>query len=702
MSAIPSPGETYRPQTCSRTETALLHGWRFIRQDVAGAEGINFDDSTWPQTDLPHTWNNLDGEDGGDNYYRGSGWYRLHYRPAETFAGRVCFLKFDGAFLVTDVYVNGIWVGQHKGGFAAFSFDVSSQLKPGHDNVIAVKVNNSPNPEVPPLSADFTFFGGLYREVKLLITDPVHISPLDYGSCGVYLDASRVSSNSADLQVRAILFNASPREATVQIRALIADAWTNIVTTFESNLALSAGLNSTALLSGQIQKPHLWGGLADPYLYRVFVEVRNGSKLVDRVEQPLGFRYFNVDPSNGFFLNGRSYDLHGVSMHQDWVHQGWAVEDQQRVDNFALLKEVGATALRLSHYEHCEHTYDLADRNGLVVWTEIPLINQITDSPAFYANAAQQLRELIRQRYNHPSVICWGIFNEITMKKGPSPTRLAKQLAALAAQENPGRPSVSAANARDDEPSTWCSALSSFNKYFGWYNGEISDLGPWLDSVRAKNPARSIGISEYGAGANPAHHSETCGKPEPGGPFHPEEYQNLLHELHWQQMKARPFVWCKLLWNMADFASDARNEGGLPGLNDKGLVTYDRRLRKDAFYFYKANWTTDPMVYITGHTFTNRMANSITAKVYSNCDSVELFVNENSLGRRSSTNCIYTWAVTLLSGANSVRAVGTKDSKTVSDSLSWNGPAAPASVPTASAKGSVISAKGDSGATTDH
>jgi beta-galactosidase len=382
-----------------------------------------------------------------------------------------------------------------------------------------------------------------------------------------------------------------------------------------------------------------------------------------------------VDPDQGFFLNGRYYDLHGASQHQDWLDRGWAIGEAERRENFALIKEIGATAMRLSHYEHAEQTYDLADENGVVLWSEIPLINNITEAPAFYDNAKQQLRELIRQRYNHPSVVCWGVFNEIKLKPGPSPDKLVSELAQLAAQEDPTRPSTCAVAGKNEQPSNWYSKVMAFNKYFGWYGSHIGDFAAWVDKAHASYPTNCIGISEYGAGANINQHSEEPVKqPKPDGKFHPEEYQNYFHETYWQDMKQRPFIWCKFVWNLTDFASDSRKEGETPGRNDKGLVRYDRKVRKDAFYWYKANWTTNPMVYITGHTFTQRMTNAITAKVYGNCGPVELYLNGVSQGTRSSTNCIYTWPINLAAGTNNVRAVGQAGG--VSDSLVWIAPAA--------------------------
>jgi hypothetical protein len=293
----------------------------------------------------------------------------------------------------------------------------------------------------------------------------------------------------------------------------------------------------------------------------------------------------------------------------------------------------------------------------------------------------QQLREMIRQRYNHPSVVCWGLFNEITLQAGPAPSPLITQEAQLAAQEDPTRPATAAANSSDNDPTTLISTLIAFNKYYGWYGGIVTDFGPWADNFHATYPTRMVGVSEYGCGASIYQHSEDpVFEPANAGPYHPEEYQNLFHESYWQQMKARPFLWGKYIWNMFDFASDGRNEGDTAGRNDKGLVTYDRQVRKDAFFWYKANWTTNPMVYITGHTFTNRLTNIITGKVYANCDSVELFLNGTSQGTKTSTNCIFTWPLWLQSGTNLVQANGTKGSSNVTDSLIWVVPVLPPTV----------------------
>ena len=500
--------QPYTPPVNERVDVILDPGWRFIRQDVPGAQTNGFDDSAWSVVNLPHTWNNLDGQDGGNNYYRGIGWYRVHCAVDGSYTNRHFFLKFDGAFSVTDVYLNGNYLGEHQGGFAAFVFDATPYINVGADNVIAVKVNNAFNTNLPPLNADFTFFGGLYRDVHLLVTDPVQISPLDYGSPGVYLTTTSVSSSSANLQVTTVVSNSTASAQTVTVRAVVTDAATNIVTTLTNVVTLQASSVSNVVAGAVIANPHLWNGLTDPYLYQTFVEVWNGASAVDVVAQPLGFRYFSVDPTNGFFLNGRHYDLHGVNMHQDWLNCGWALTNAQRDTNFIFLKEIGATFLRLSHYEHNDYTYQLADRNGICVWSEVPIIDYITESPAFYTNSLQQLREMIRQRYNHPSVVCWSVYNEITLQAGPTPTNLISQEVQLVSQEDSTRPSTAAANTSDNDPSTLYTQLIAFNKYYGWYSSPLNGIGSWADNIHANYPSRCIGVSEYGAGASIYQHSE--------------------------------------------------------------------------------------------------------------------------------------------------------------------------------------------------
>lgn len=694
--AVSLEGQIYSPPAGDRVDISLDSGWKFIQQDVAGAQNPLFDDSSWTNVTVPHVWDIPDGQSyPPENFYQGPAWYRSHFTPSINYTNSHFFLKFDGASLVADVYLNGNYLGEHDGGFAAFVYDITPYVNVGGDNVLAVRVNNAVNTNVPPLAADFTFWGGIYRDVHLLVTAPVQISPLDYGSPGVYLAPTNVSASSANLQVTTVVSNSTAAAQTVTVRAVVTDASTNIVTTMTNMVTIPASTVSNIVTAAVIANPHLWNGLTDPYLYQTFVELWNATGVVDVVAQPLGFRWYSVDPTNGFFLNGRHYDLHGVNMHQDWLNCGWALTNSQRSTNFVFLKEIGATFLRLSHYEHNDNTYQLADQNGLCVWSEMPLIDNITQSPAFYTNTLQQLREMIRQRYNHPSIMFWSIYNEVTLDPGPSPTNLISLEAQLVAQEDPTRLSTAAANTSISDPSTFYTQVIAFNQYFGWYSSPLNGIAAWADNVHATYPNRCVGVSEYGAGGSVYQHSENPAFPaNTATSFHPEEWQDIVHETNWELMAARPFLWCKMVWTSFDFASDGRDEGDTPGRNDKGLVTYDRQTRKDAFYFYKANWTTNPMVYITGHTFTNRLTNVITAKVYANCDSVTLYLNGASRGPVTGTNCIYTWPITLQPGTNFVTAIGIKGTTTVTDSLTWIPPTPPPVVSILSPTGAVASIVG--------
>jgi beta-galactosidase len=670
-----------------RVDVSLNSGWRFIRQDVSGAQNASFNDSAWSVVNLPHTWNGFDGQAGG-SYYQGIGWYRTHYPVDGSQAGRRFFLKFDGAYSVADVWVNGNYLGQHQGGFAAFVFDVTPCLKVGADNVIAVKVNNAYNADVPTLGGDFTLCGGLYRNAHLLVTDPVQISPLDFGSPGVYLKTTNVSSNSADLQITTVVSNANATAKTVMLRATVFDAASNTVTVLTNTLVLAAGTLSNVVQSTTVANPHLWNGLADPYLYRVLVELVDGTSVIDQVSQPLGFRWFSVDPNTGFQLNGRAYDLHGVNLHQFWLNLGWAITSTERQKAYALLKELGATFVRLCHYQHADETYQLGDENGIVLWSELGMVGSYTASSNFYANAKQQLQEMIRQNYNHPAICFWSLYNE---QGSAGFTNLLEQLNSVAHTEDSTRLTTAASNQGDGAAMNWYTDVISFNKYFGWYGGVNSDFSSWADNIHNNYPTRCIGLSEYGAGASVYQHEENPTAPVTTSAWHPEEWQNLLHEAYWPMLQARPWIWCKQVWVMFDFPSAWRNEGDTPGRNDKGLVTIDGQICKDAFYFYKAWWTTNPMVYITGHTFTNRLTNAITAKVYANCDSVELFLNGVSQGSRTSTNRIFTWPITLVpGGTNTMQAIGAQGTNTVADSLIWIGQITPPVVSITSPMNSMV------------
>jgi beta-galactosidase len=660
----------------------LNSDWRFQRADEPVARLIDFDDSSWESISLPHTWNNLDGQDGGNNYYRGGAWYRRHltFDPlTQDLKGKSLFLRFDGAAILTDLFVNGHHVGVHHGMFGAFCFDVTPYLNISGDNILAVRADNSIDTDMPPLSADFTFFGGLYRSVHLLALNPVSITPLDDAGPGVYIKQSNVNDDHADLEITTKLRNATAEEHIPNVKCDLIDARGNVVASVDALVNLPAGGRNDSVQTIPLDHPHLWNGRKDPYLYQMRVTVTDENQVVDSVTQPVGVRYFRVDPNLGFFLNGQSYPLHGVCRHQDRPDQGWAISPAEHEEDFNFIMEMGCTAIRLAHYEHAQEFYDLCDRGGLIVWAESCLVNEVTPSKAFTSNAEQQLRELIKQNYNHPSICFWSVFNELRDTKGLTgkPLNLERQqqvdlvtkLNAEAHELDPTRLTTAATLRPPEQALNQITDIQGFNRYIGWYVGVPADWPSWLDGLHKALPNRCIGISEYGAGASVYQHEFDPKQPKPtSGPWHPEEWQCTVHEAAYAAMKQRPWLWGTFIWNMFDFASDMRREGDHSGRNDKGMVTYDRKTKKDVFYFYKANWSDDPFAYITDRRFSPRNVGDAPIKIYSNCDSVDLLADGTDMGVKTSDNHIFIWNnVILQPGPTQLEAIGTRGGKQYAD-----------------------------------
>ncbi len=660
-----------------RQEAALMTGWRFHQGELDQASIVAFDDAAWQAVTLPHTWNAQDGQDGGGDYYRGDGWYRRHFQADTGWAGKRVFLEFDGANRSAEVFLNGRRLGEHRGGFARFRFDATAAIAAGGDNVLAVRVNNGRDDDMIPVAGDFTFFGGLYRSVRLVAVGALHIDLLDHASPGVFVKQTRVSAGRADLDVTVELANDGTETRTADVRVTIADAGGAPVATVAGSAPLSPGERGALRRRIVVTQPHLWDGIRDPYLYRVRAEVIAGGAVCDAVELPLGIRFFRVDPEEGFFLNGRHLDLHGVNRHQDRPDKGWAISEADEREDFDFVREIGATAVRQSHYQQSQCWNDLCDRHGVISWAELAFVNDARDDPGFFANAKEQLRELIRQNSQHPSICFWSIGNE-TFVRDPRVTpadtndRLLAELAAVAKEEDDTRLSTYASNGDVGEPRASLTDVIGFNHYFGWYPDAPEDFGPWLDRQHGRRPDLRIGISEYGAGANVAQHEEPAHRPVAAGPWHPEEWQAIYHEVSWQALAARPWLWGKFIWCMFDFASDGRNEGSTPGRNDKGVVTADRKVRKDAFYWYKANWSQEPVLHITSRRFAVRTIPTTTVKVYSNVETVELWVNGSSRGRKTSANHIFLWPdVELAKGENQIVARAQREGRELEDHCQW-------------------------------
>jgi len=646
-------------------------GWTFAFGDSSNAPAApGYPVAGWEGIDLPHTWNASDGQDGGNDYRRGIGWYRKSIAPDPSLAGKRVFIQFDGANAVTTLFVNGREIGTHRGGFARFRFDVTGFMDPEKENLVAVKVSNAPNPDIPPLDADFTFFGGIYRHVSILATGDLAISCMDLGSSGVSVIQKSVSSARATLTAKVLVDNSGRRTRKPTVRIHLLDRAGNTVAQGSQPVAVTPGSVVTAALQLAVKRPHLWNGRADPYLYRVVVDLVDDGALCDEVSEPLGIRSIAVDREKGFFLNGKPYPLRGVNKHQDRQGKGWAVSEADMEEDFALMSEMGVTAIRMAHYQHPIHEYDLADSLGMVLWTEIPVVNRITASAAFADNATQQLRELVRQNINHPSVVFWGIANEITLQAGPDPQPLMQRLALEAKREDPSRLNAIASAAGDNHPTNWNTDVAGFNKYFGWYVDSLKDFAPWVDKLHRNRtkPSERIGVTEYGAGASIRFHADTLRIQD-----HTEEYQSLYHEVYWNAMSERPFIWGTFVWNMFDFAVDFRTEGDTPGRNDKGLVTFDRKVRKDSFFWYKANWTKEPMVYIASRRFNPRPTSPVCVTAYTNLERVELLVNGRSLGIRPVDHQSVRWDhVPLTRGKNRVEVRGGPGGESVTDRVLWD------------------------------
>jgi beta-galactosidase len=686
-----------------RASMDLSRGWRFRQADgLSEVQSGAFDDSQWTLVDVPHTWNRI-GNEGTErsaltNAVQGVGWYRLRFKTPASSAMRRYFLQFDGVGVIADVWLNGHYLGKHAGAFSRFRFDVSAAIKPSGENLLVVRADNSrPQPgssteNVIPLSGDFFVFGGIYRGVALIATDPLHVDMLDYGGPGLYARTDTVDPNSAAVRVSAKLVNDGSTPRTVMVGTRI-ESDAKVVVASESSRVSVAPLQPVTIdHTLHVGRPRLWQGVKDPYLYELIMTVRSSrGQLLDQVVQPLGVRSLSIDADKGLSLNGEHLFLNGASMHQDRPEKGWAISHADQAQDFELLRDLGANAVRLAHYQHDQFSYELADALGILVWAEIPLVNKVSfdGSPAnvaLAANARQQLTELIRQNYNHPSIAFWSIANEIdltaTQIKGPSRVApLLKSLDLLAKQEDPSRFTVfadcceqPAAGIAPRDAIVGIADAVGYNRYFGWYRGQFDDFGPMLDEAHARHPAVPIAVSEYGAGAALTQHTDdpAGGSINPHGRPHPEEFQNLYHEASWNTLRSRGYLWGVFIWNMFDFSSDSRREGDLTDINEKGLVSYDRQTRKDAFYFYRANWSSQPTLHLVGRRYVDRAYSVVDVKAYSNAALSRLWLNDRDQGTTSCTGGMCQWhSVHLLPGTNELRATAEISGTALIDTMQW-------------------------------
>lgn len=655
----------------SRTEVLLNENWnfRFSWQVQKDSERC---------VDLPHTWNAQDALSGKQDYFRGVGNYRKMLPISENLKGKRLYIRFEGANSVTNLFINQKHVGEHRGSYGAFIFDITDFVDYGKDNEVLVRVNNALQLDIMPLVGDFNFYGGIYRDVHLIITEEQHISTTDYASPGVYLIQNKVTKDNADVTARVMLSNYSQaKRATLKLN--IYDGKKTVVNETK-DIELAVGENLPQELNFTINKPRLWNGKKDPFSYRVEVELSIDGEVKDKIIQPLGLRYYHTDSNEGFFLNGESIKLKGICRHQDRAEIGNALRPIHHDEDMAIILEMGSNAMRLAHYPQATYFYDLADKNGLLVWAEIPFIGPggyaergYVNQQSFRDNGRQQLIELIRQHYNHPSIVMWGLYNELKTE-GDNPEDYIEELNALAHKEDPTRPTVAASFLSDDNPLSKHSDLIAWNKYYGWYGGSFSDMGKWADGIHQKFPEYKLGVSEYGAGASIYHQQEEIKAGSASGWWHPENWQTAYHVGNWKAINERPFIWGSFIWNLFDFGAAHRTEGDRPGINDKGLVTFDRKVKKDAFYFYKANWNKEePFVYISNRRHTHRTNSETTVTVYTNQADAELWVNGKSLGKRQADPyATMTWEnVILEKGSNKVMVRSGSKKAMNSDGVEW-------------------------------
>lgn len=651
-----------------RQDILLNNDWnfRFSHQVQKGTE---------VRVDLPHTWNAQDALSGKIDYKRGIGNYEKNLFIRPEWKGKRLFIRFEGVNNIADVFINRRHIGEHRGGYGAFIFEITGKVEYGKENSILVRVNNGEQLDIMPLVGDFNFYGGIYRDVHLLITDETCISPLDYASPGVRLIQDSVSHRYAKVRAIVDLSNGSSGNQEVELNVRLLDGQ-RVVKEGTKNVNLSGNEVMQQELTFEIDQPHLWNGRQDPFLYQAEVTLFRNGQMVDRVTQPLGLRFYRIDSDKGFFLNGKHLPLKGVCRHQDRSEVGNALRPQHHEEDAALMLEMGVNAVRLAHYPQATYFYDLMDKNGIIVWAEIPFVGPggyndkgFVDLPAFRANGKEQLKELIRQHYNHPSICVWGLFNELT-ELGDNPVEYIKELNVLAHQEDTTRPTTSASNQMGDL--NFITDAIAWNRYDGWYGGTPADLGKWLDRMHKDHPEICIAISEYGAGASIYHQQDSLVKTVPTSWWHPENWQTYYHIENWKTISSRPYVWGSFVWNMFDFGAAHRTEGDRPGINDKGLVTFDRKVRKDAFYFYKANWNREkPMLYLTGKRNTVRTQRLQTITAFTNLSGAELFVNGKSYGKAiPDSYAILEWKnVELEPGENEIKVVSTNKKLPLNDSF---------------------------------
>lgn len=651
-------------------------GWSFKKAPVGKELAVNAPkwDTGWENVEIPHTWNARDMQEQADNFYEGPAYYKKEYFFPVEQKGKRVFLRFEGVGACAEVYVNGELATTHKGGYSAFACEIGAMLKVGEKNEIIVKADNTSRPDVIPVNhVLFGVYGGIYRPIWLVITDPYTISVTDCASSGVYITQKNVSGKQAEVKVKVKLDNGTLQPAPLTLQNIIYDRNGKTIATESQSFDLTALGVQTYESSFKIKNPILWQGRKNPYLYKVVSRLLQNGKVIDEVVQPLGLRKYEIIAGDGFYLNGEKYPMYGVTRHQDWWGLGSALKNENHDFDLATIMDIGATTVRFAHYQQSEYLYSRCDSLGLIIWAEIPFVNRVTGQEA--ENARTQLREMIRQSFNHPSIYVWGLHNEV-YKPHEYTKELTKSLHDLAKTEDPDRYTVSVNGyGHADHPVNMNADIQGMNRYFGWYEKKLQDIEPWVEGLEKEYPDQKLMLTEYGADANLRHQTEYLGEAlNWTKEFYPETFQTKTHEYQWSVIAKHPYIIASYLWNTFDFCAPLWVRGGVPARNMKGLVTFDRQIKKDSYFWYKANWSTDPVLYLTQRRNKDREKQVTSITVYSNIGTPKVLLNDKELTgiRKGYTDVHYIIDnVTLDKGTNTIKTSVAKDGKTYDDSIEW-------------------------------
>ncbi len=660
----------------AREVTLFNDGWEFKKgpfSKEAMQAAVKWN-AGWQEVTLPHTWNADDMQKKVSAFYEGVGYYRKKCIFPESMKGKRLFLRFEGVGSCAEVYVNGYLTGTHKGAYSAFVCEIGSQVKFGEENEIIVKADNMARPDVIPVNhVLFGVYGGIYRPVWLVITEPCGIVVNDCASSGVYITQKNVSKQSAEVNVKVKVDNATLAPVPLVLENVIYDGSGKLVKKHNQAFELTPQGVQSYSSQFKLSNPHLWQGREDPYLYKVVSRLLQNGRVLDEVVQPLGLRKYEVVAGKGFFLNGKKYPMYGVTRHQDWWGLGSALTNKEHDFDLAQIMDIGATTVRFAHYQQSDYIYSRCDTLGLVIWAEIPFVNRVTGQE--WDNAHQQMRELVRQSFNHPSIYVWGIHNEVYHPHGYT-AALTQSVHDLCKLEDPDRYTVSVNGYGNvGHPVNQNADIQGMNRYFGWYERKMQDIKPWIEKMEKEYPWQRLMLTEYGADANIAHQTEILGDAlNWTSPFYPETFQTKTHEYQWSIIAKHPYITASYLWNMFDFAVPTSKRGSVDARNMKGMMTFDRKIKKDSYFWYKANWSKEPVLYMTQRRNVLRERKETSVTVYSNIGTPKVYLNDRELSgiRKGYTDVHYVFDKVLLNdGKNVLRAVVTWQGREYVDEMEW-------------------------------